>query len=96
MEDSNLIACLYPCGELAWNAIRMRENRTVPERGSRASTVKDDDEPTKYPGLQLTFNPGPKAGQGLVMGRDTRCDIVLLNLDTISRRHCVLTFDTER
>jgi hypothetical protein len=111
MEDSNLIACLYPAeGEgYAKDAICMRENVaryipplrvSKPKRRSRESTVPEDDEkngPDFQPGLQLTFNLGPKAGQGFVIGRDsTRCDIVLLNLPSISGLYCVLTFDIQR
>lgn len=109
MEDPNLIACLFPADHntQAQDAIYKRENSsryippqgdTKPERGSRATTVEepDDDDPTSYSGLQLTFNPGPKAGQGLVIGHDNRCDIVLPKLRHISGRHCGLTFDAER
>lgn len=110
MEDANLIAYLYPADgdPRAEAAIRMRENsgRYIPppeetesEHGSRETTIPLDEkkkDPTTQPGLQLTFNPGPKAGQGIVIGRDTRCDIVLPRLGKISQRHCVLTFDTEQ
>ena len=96
----------------ALQAIHLSENRgryippeveTEPERGSRGSTVprEDDEDPrpnfTSYPGLQVTFNAGPKAGQSFVLGTDrNRCDIVLPRLGEISRRHCCLTFDAER
>ncbi|KUJ14044.1 uncharacterized protein LY89DRAFT_672304 [Mollisia scopiformis] len=120
MEDTNLIACLYPAegDRLTWDAIRMRENsgryiarappeNTTPDYGSRESTapLEDDDKNTDHrdldtpPGLQLTFNPGPKAGQGFTIGTDkNRCDIVLPKLleNKIGRRHCVLTFDAKR
>lgn len=111
MEDSNLIACLFPADRdrQAQDAICMRQNSgryippqrdPEPEHGSRESTVSEDDEnndPTSYPGLQLTFNSGPKAGQGFVIGTDRNyCDIVLPKLNKISRRHCCLTFDAER
>lgn len=114
MEDPNLIACLFPAEseeetKSTWDTIRMNKNnqrcRYIPQieqdRGSRestASTVEHYD-PRSGPGLQLTFNPGPKAGQGLVFGTDRNsCDIVLPNLktNTISRRHCYLTFDAKR
>lgn len=76
MEDANLIACLYPAeGEgYAKDAICIHENVTryipplrvsKPKRRSRESTVLKDDKnnnPDSQPGLQLTFNPGPKAG----------------------------------
>ena len=111
MEDSNLIACLFPVGRntAAQDVICMPQNsgRYMPsqrgtelERGSRESTVSEDDkdnEPTAYPGLRLTFNLGPRAGQGFVIGTDGNyCDIVLPNFDKISRRHCCLTFDAKR
>ncbi|TVY64158.1 Maternal embryonic leucine zipper kinase [Lachnellula suecica] len=113
MEDLNLIACLYPAdGDLrAGAAIRMRENsgRYIPpqqetklEYGSRESTVSQDDDEdhlASQPRLQLTFNPGPKAGLGFVIGTDeNRCDVVLpkLSKNKIGRLHCVLTFDAER
>jgi hypothetical protein len=61
---------------------------------SRESTVSLDehieDSTPKYlfqPGLQLTFNPGPRAGPGYVLGTDKNsCDIVLPKLPRISRR----------
>lgn len=112
MEDANLIACLYPANDNTKAVIRMRENSgryiilaqrpSASEHGSRASTVSEEDEDDKYdpttqPGLQLTFNQGPKAGQGFVIGHDrNRCDIVLPKLPYISGRHCVLTFDAKR
>lgn len=112
METSNLIACLLPAdhNRQAQDAICMRQNsgRYIPqqresesEHGSRESTVlnddDDDDDFTSYPGLQLTFNSGPKAGQGFMIGTDRDCcDIVLPRLNKISRRHCCLTFDAER
>jgi hypothetical protein len=95
-----------------WDTIRMRENSARytpplggiepgPEHGSRESTASveddEDDDPTSYPGLQLTFNF--KAGPGLVLGTDRNgCDIVLPKLadNKISRRHCYLTFDAKR
>jgi serine/threonine-protein kinase Chk2 len=49
-----------------------------------------------YPGLRLTFDTGPKAGPGLVLGTDLDCDIMLPQLRKISRRHCYLTFDGQR
>lgn len=95
------------------DAIRMRENsgrylspqgETEPVNRSRESTVslEDDedhasDDTNEYPGLQLSFNRGPKAGQGFMIGTDgNRCDIVLPKLSMISRRHCSLTFDAKR
>ncbi|EED22346.1 hypothetical protein TSTA_095950 [Talaromyces stipitatus ATCC 10500] len=48
-------------------------------------------------GLQSTFNPGPRAGPGYILGTDKNsCDIVLLKLARISRRHCFFTFDEKR
>ncbi|KAG9230392.1 kinase-like domain-containing protein [Amylocarpus encephaloides] len=78
--------------------------RPEPERGSRESTIshEDDDDGdnndlTSHAGLQLTFNSGPKAGQGFILGTDINSyDIVLLNFGKISRRHYCLTFDVER
>lgn len=107
----------------AQDAIRMSENSnryilpqglTVSEQGSRESTVSvEGDEDllpnyTNYPGLQLTFNRGLKAGQGFVLGTDSnRCDIVLPKIEVdhldrkprrnkVGRCHCCLTFDEER
>lgn len=51
------------------------------------------------PGLQLTFNPGPKGGAavGFVVGTDANsCDIVMPNLKGISARHCYFTFNVKR
>lgn len=55
-----------------------------------------NDTPTHHfkPGLQLTFNPGPKGGasQGFVLGRiASSCDIVVPH-PSISARHCYFTF----
>lgn len=94
-------------------AIRLLENqsRYVPsqgdieqEHGSRETTVSREDHDeghvpnyTSHPGLQLTFNHGPKSRQGFVIGSNRDyCDIVLPSLQKISRRHCSLTFDAER
>ncbi|EED22705.1 hypothetical protein TSTA_061930 [Talaromyces stipitatus ATCC 10500] len=71
---------------------------------SRESTVSLDDHiedsTPNYlfkPGLQLTFNPGPRAGPGYFLGTDENsCDIVLPKLARISRRHCFFTFDEKR
>lgn len=77
--------------------------------GSRESTASLDDTTlapnhVKYPGLQLTFNRGPKTGKGFVFGTDaSSCDIVLpKHADSllpgrskISRRHLCITFDEE-
>ena len=112
MEDSNLIACLFPVKKhsQAQDVISMRQNsgryilplrEPQPEHGSRESTVSEDDEdndPTRNPGLQLTFNPGPKASQGFMIGTDENCcDIILPKSNNkISRRHCCITFDENR
>ncbi|KAG4431788.1 hypothetical protein IFR05_012727 [Cadophora sp. M221] len=72
------------------------------ERGSRESTVsvEDEDEDNdlkSQPRLQLTFDPGPKAGHGITIGTHrNRCDIVLPKLWNISGLHCVLPFDAQR
>ncbi|KAL5324594.1 hypothetical protein ACEPPN_009140 [Leptodophora sp. 'Broadleaf-Isolate-01'] len=69
---------------------------------SRESTASLDDKEgtapdnTSCPGLQLAFDSGPKAGPGLVLGTDPDCDIVLPQLRNISRRHCYITFDSQR
>ena len=109
MEDSNLIAYFALPHGPAQGVIGMRQNsgryilpqqNLEPEHDSRESTVSEDDEetdPTCFPRLQLTFNPGPKASQGFVIGTDENCcDIVLPKLNKISRRHCCLTFDKKR
>ncbi|PQE10726.1 kinase-like domain protein [Rutstroemia sp. NJR-2017a WRK4] len=113
MEDSTLIARLYPAEDDNGNtlhAIGMPANKSryIPspkglryEVRSRESTVSEsgeDYDPTIQPGLQLTFNFGPKAGNGLVFGTDENfCDIVLPQfLKKISRHHCYLTFDEKR
>jgi len=93
----------------SWQAIRMNILKHIPPQReiksdlrSRESTVSLEDKvdniptDTSYPRFQLTFNPGPKAGQGLVLGTDSNCDIVLPQLSKISRRHCALTFDASR
>ena len=72
-----------------------------PEHGSRESTVSEADEdndPTRYPGLQLTFHSGSKASQGFMIGTDENCcDIILPKSNSkISRRHCCITFDEKR
>ncbi|KAH9213961.1 kinase-like domain-containing protein [Leptodontidium sp. 2 PMI_412] len=69
---------------------------------SRESTASLDDKEgtapdnTSCPGLQLAFDSRPKAGPGLVLGTDPDCDIVLPQLRNISRRHCYITFDSQR
>jgi hypothetical protein len=98
-----------PEGKYTWQAIRINISGYIPPQReaksdlrSRESTVSLEDEEedtqdvTPYPGLQLTFNRGPKAGQGLVLRTDPNCDIVLPQLSKISRFHCALTFDAQR
>jgi hypothetical protein len=93
----------------SWEAIRMNISESIPPQGetksdlrSRESTVSLEDEEddtqddTSYPGLQLTFNPGPKGRRGLELGTHPNCDIVLPELSKISRLHCALTFDDQR
>ncbi|KAG4430848.1 hypothetical protein IFR05_013664 [Cadophora sp. M221] len=96
----------------AMDTICMSENASryiPPQRNtksdfrSRESTASLDDEEgtttpdnSSCPGLQLAFNSGPKAGPGLVLGTDPDCDIVLPQLRKISRRHCYITFDSQR
>jgi hypothetical protein len=92
-----------------WEVIRMNILGCIPPKGeiksdlhSRESTVSLEDakdntlDETSYPRLELTFGPGPKASHGLVLRTDPNCDIVLPKLSKVSRRHCVLTFDTRR
>ena len=109
MEDSNLIAYLFAVNRrLTESVICMHQNSgryilprdSQPEHDSRESTISEDNEendPTCYPRLQLTFNPGPKASQGFMIGTDENCcDIILPKSNKISRRHCCLTFDEKR
>lgn len=74
---------------------------------SRESTASLDSDEDSYqtlnhlfkPGLQLTFNPGPKSGAavGFVVGTDAKsCDIIVPNLKGISARHCYFTFNAKR
>jgi hypothetical protein len=78
------------------------QGQTKSDCRSRESTVpleeKMDNTPNgTYPGLELTFNHGPKASKGFVIGTDPNsCDIVLPKLPHISRFHCAVTFDTQR
>lgn len=75
---------------------RYSRESTVPLDESEATTVKHNPAPTGE-GLRLTFTDGPKSGPGFFLGTDPNsCDIVLPPLPSISRRHCYLTFDTER
>ncbi|KAL8907053.1 MAG: hypothetical protein Q9207_001633 [Kuettlingeria erythrocarpa] len=96
-----------------WDAIRHSDNRVRyvapqeeeeegPEQSSRETTISVDSDgeapdPKYCPKLLLTFDRGPKVGQGFVIGRDPNsCDIVLPKHPNISRRHCLLTFDDQR
>lgn len=77
----------------------------LPGRTTRESTVSfydenEESDPNRnlpnVEGLQLTFTLGPKAAPGFYIGTDDRlCDIVLPRLASISRQHCLLTFDEE-
>ncbi|KAH6723428.1 kinase-like domain-containing protein [Leptodontidium sp. MPI-SDFR-AT-0119] len=112
MEDSNLIARLFPADgkgyKLALQAILMSENRsrymppqgeTEPHCGSRESTASLEDEDdetasdTSAPGLQLTFNPGPKGGRGLEFGTHPNCDIRRLILRDFSKHGTIVKYD---
>ncbi|EGP82394.1 uncharacterized protein MYCGRDRAFT_106589, partial [Zymoseptoria tritici IPO323] len=82
-----------------------QESSEEPGRYSRESTVpldESEDPAVTHTapfgnGLQLTFSYGPKAGPGFLLGTDPNsCDIVLPRRPGISRRHCYLTFDSER
>ncbi|KAL2064731.1 hypothetical protein VTL71DRAFT_3869 [Oculimacula yallundae] len=74
-------------------------------RGSRESTASASatEEEDKHAGLkshlrlQLDFDPGPKANLGFTIGTDANlCDIVLEKQSRVSRKHCYLTFDSQR
>jgi len=68
---------------------------------SSTSTINNYNHPftnttTGGPALQLRFSHTPKTHHGFLIGTDpTTCDIVLPKLPGISRRHCLLTFDSE-
>ncbi|MCJ1246659.1 hypothetical protein MMC30_003868 [Trapelia coarctata] len=110
MEDPKLIACLFAVDQnsITPEAIFMNKDtslyiqpqkRAKSGRRSRESTVSvgGDEDPTSYPGLQLTFKPAPRDGQGYILGTEKKlCNIVLPDLKKISRRHCSLTFDENR
>jgi hypothetical protein len=96
-------------GKYTWKAMRTNILEYIPPHRetslppcSRESTAPLEDDQayapneTSYSRLPLAFNPGPKGDQGFVFGWDPNCDIVLPNLQSISRRHCVLKFDDQR
>ncbi|ROT41681.1 hypothetical protein SODALDRAFT_331452 [Sodiomyces alkalinus F11] len=48
-------------------------------------------------GLGISFDHKPKGSRGFVIGTDPHtCDIVLPRVRGISRRHCYLTFDSDK
>ena len=107
MEDSNLIACLYPYDYMTLHHVR----RVIPnnpqyyippkktrKRGRRSQNNGEQD-PEYVPGFQLTFNNMPKSPQRFVIGCSQReSDIVLPNHPTeqIGRSHCCLMFDSQK
>ncbi|KAF2184158.1 hypothetical protein K469DRAFT_689495 [Zopfia rhizophila CBS 207.26] len=71
-----------------------------PEPGVNNSIGGQKDAPPAYlyePELQLTFSHGPKGDTGFALGKGrNKCDIVLPNIeDSISGRHCYITFDKQ-
>jgi FHA domain-containing protein len=91
MEYSNLIASLYPYDDdIHHYAKDVIKNCTLHSQES-----KDEDEDNLE--LQLTFSHRPKGPQGFTFGSSRQaCDIPLPLLDTVSHRHCYLTFDSQK
>src|ERR1700684_2504164 len=106
MEDSNLIACLYLHDSKtlshARRVIKSNPQYIPPKKecpigcGSTGLLDKDNEklDPEIAPGLQLTFNNGPKASQRFVFGcSKIQSDIFLPNKGRmVDRSHCYLTF----
>ena len=101
-----MIACLYPAepeyrNKSTWDAVRLNQGngKIEQEQDSLESLLAIEEicDPRTDEGIPLTFNPGPRAGQGLFLGSDVdKCDVHLPKLRGISGRHCYLTFDAKR
>lgn len=95
----------------AAEAVRMLQNTprridvspffdTVAE-GDESSSEKENDTvlsvKTPRSALTLSFDQRPRGLRGFVIGTDPKsCDIVLPKVRGISRRHCHITFDSEK
>lgn len=106
MDDLNVIAWLCAEDRNADARVAIRGNErcvqppgaTIEEYCRRESTVSvtDDDDngddSKSEPLLPLTFDLGPRSGEGFMLRRDHgRCDIVVPE-PRISGRHCCITF----
>ncbi|KAG7290516.1 hypothetical protein NEMBOFW57_000518 [Staphylotrichum longicolle] len=105
MEDSDLIARLYPADAVGYaldmiqGHPRCIKGAQQPEldsqsRTSRESTVEyqEFDDDVALPYLELRFSHVPRTSLGLIFGRSASSDIVLPSLAKISSSHFALTY----
>ncbi|KAK7424793.1 hypothetical protein QQX98_000377 [Neonectria punicea] len=102
MEDTDLIACLYPHKDvlnLVSNAFQA-SSRYVPPRvqvskknrpGERGENPDASDH-DYLPRLEIRFSDIPRTDRGVVFGSNPNCDVVL-PCDGVSDYHLSLTFD---
>lgn len=109
MADTDLIACVYPYGDLKTDianefktssyyvAPRVQQPARRP-RGERERTeplLNTADVPDHYylPCIKLRLSHIPQSPRGIVFGADPNSDVVLPNDTSISNHHFSLTFD---
>ncbi|KAM0256571.1 hypothetical protein ACHAQJ_004858 [Trichoderma viride] len=102
-HPNDIIAWLVPTINHSWadKSTQLPENSSrvisstasYPYLSSRLSNL------THYgPGkaIQLTFSQPPKRAGSFVLGTDPRtCDIILPNVEGISKQHCAISFDAQ-
>ena len=107
MEDTDLIARVYPSGRLiedgkkaiqaSWRHMPPRlqgEEDAAQGRSTEESTQPDEDgvDPDFLPYLELRFSHAPRTSSGLVFGSDPDISDIVLNKVGISKRHFALTY----
>lgn len=94
-ENARRRISLSPCFDMA-------SNDSVEEEDFFSSSDKENDtviSEDKLPrsAISLSFDYQPKSHHGFVIGTDPKtCDVVLPKVLGISRRHCHITFDSEK
>ncbi|EEU47588.1 uncharacterized protein NECHADRAFT_78163 [Fusarium vanettenii 77-13-4] len=107
MNDSDIIACVYPhstYSNIASQAIAAswlcpnppQDLDEIPyNRSERERTGSPDDTIESLPCAEIRFSNIPRTGRGIIIGSHPDCDIVVLKRG-ISSRHISITFDEQK